>query len=61
MKMNGMKNVHYWMVNFGVNMGIYLSMVVFFWLFGAFVMDLNFFKETNLLIVAFFTLGWGVA
>lgn len=60
MKMNGMNMKDYWLITFLFYMLITFLTFSSFYLFGYFVLDLDFFTETgpSLLITTF--IGWGI-
>jgi len=61
MKMNGMRMRNYWTVNFLFNFMIYILTVIVFVVFGAFVLGLSFFLESNIFFMIIFFVGWGFA
>jgi len=61
MKMNGMRMRTYWLVNFGFDYLIYTLTVGVFMLFGYVVVALQFFTQTNPVIMWLLLLGWGIS
>lgn len=61
MKMNGMKMVYYWMVNFVFDFFTYALTIVWFWIFGFFVMQLKTFTLTSFGLQVVTFIGWGLA
>lgn len=61
MKMNGMRLRNYWLVNFTLGLLVYYATVGLFFLFGATVLDLQFFTQTGGWVVFILLSGWGVA
>ena len=47
MKMNGMQMWKYWVTNFLFDIIVYVIMVVIFFLFGIFIIDITYFYQTN--------------
>ena len=61
MKMNGMRITNYWVVNFSFNYIIYSVTILVFLLFGSFVVKLQFFTQTNTLLMCLLFGGWGIS
>ena len=61
MKMNGMRMSAYWLSMITYNFILYLATAAVFWLFGAFALNLNFFKFVGPIPMAIVLLGWGVS
>jgi hypothetical protein len=61
MKMNGMNMSQYWLVNYLFNFMIYTFMVILFYVFGRWAVDLSTFTETAPHIFAVTFVGWGLA
>lgn len=61
MKINGMKMSNYWSVNFLFNLIFYLITSFVFLVFGAKVFKLQMFVDTNLPLLCFTLLGWGLS
>mmetsp|Transcript_12717 Transcript_12717/g.12848 ORF Transcript_12717/g.12848 Transcript_12717/m.12848 type:complete len:242 (+) Transcript_12717:487-1212(+) len=61
MKMNGMRIANYWLVNFIFDFIVYSLTIVTFMIFGIFVVQLQYFTQTNGLLVAIVLVGWGIS
>ena len=61
MKMNGMKMINYWIVNYAWNVALYMVSTSIFILFGLFVLKLSFFTDTNKLVLMSVIFGWGLS
>ena len=61
MKINGLKMSNYWSVNFAFNIVFYFLTCFIFLVFGMKVFKLQMFVETNLALMFFTLLGWGLA
>lgn len=61
MKINGMRMSNYWTVNFLFNLFFYLITSFVFLIFGAKVFHLQMFVDTNLALLCFTLLGWGLS
>lgn len=61
MKMNGMSMKNYWLVTFLFNLFLSLLTNTIFYLFGYFVVDNSFFRETPFLIMFVVLFGWMLA
>ena len=61
MKMNGMKIMSYWVVNFVFDFFIYTMTVGIFMVFGYFIVELEFFTQTNKSVLFLFLTSWGIA
>lgn len=61
MKINGMKMQNYWTVNFVFNLVFYLVTSFVFLVFGSKVFKLQMFTETNLALLCFTLIGWGLS
>lgn len=61
MKMNGMRIMNYWVVNFIFDFIVYGLTVFTFMAFGIFVVQLQYFTQTNALLVFILLFGWGIS
>ena len=61
MKMNGMQMWKYWFTNFIFDFGIYVIMVIIFFLFGYFAIDITYFTETTWVLQIIIFTGWGLS
>ena len=61
MKMNGMKIINYWVVNFVFDFLVYSMTVGIFMVFGYFIVELEFFTQTNKTVLFLFLFSWGIA
>ena len=61
MKMNGMKTLYYWIVNFIFDCMSYAITIVIFVLFGYFIMKLKSFVDTSFALQLLMFVGWGFA
>lgn len=61
MKMNGMKMSYYWVVNFIFDFFTYSLTIVWFCLFGYYVMSLKTFTQTSIGLQIVTFVGWGLA
>ena len=60
MKINGMKMVNYWIVNFAFNLTIFMVTAFVYWLAAAFWFQMNFFVRTDWRLLALIFFGWGL-
>ena len=60
MKMNGMKIINYWIVNYFFFFSMYSITATTFMLFGYFVLKLSFFTETSGFLLLSVLIGWGL-
>lgn len=60
MKMNGMRIINYWIVNYLFFFFMYFITATVFMLFGYFILGLSFFTETNFGLLFFTLFGWGL-
>jgi hypothetical protein len=60
MKMNGMKIINYWAVNYIFFFMMYTITATIFMLFGYLILDLSFFTQTSGLLLVFILFGWGL-
>jgi ABC-type multidrug transport system ATPase subunit len=61
MKMNGLQMKNYWIVNFLFNFLVYSLTILVFMTFGAWVVELQFFTQTNRILLCILLAGWGIA
>ena len=61
MKMNGMKIIYYWVVNFIFDIIIYVLTIFLFFMFGYYVMQLKSFTHTSAALQILVFIGWGIA
>jgi ABC-type multidrug transport system ATPase subunit len=61
MKMNGMRILNYWVVNFLFDFALYAVTIFFFMLFGLYFLELQFFTQTNKAILTTVFIGWGLS
>jgi hypothetical protein len=61
MQMNGMMMWKYWVTNFIFDFGIYIIMVIIFFLFGYFVIDITYFTKTTWSLQIIIFTGWGLS
>lgn len=61
MRMNGMSILNYWAINFLYNLVISLATNTVFYLYGYFFLDISFFRQTSLAVLALIFLGWILA
>ncbi len=61
MKMNGMRMREYWLMTFLFCMMISFLTFLLFFLFGFFLLELDFFTDTNAGILALVLMGWSIA
>ena len=59
MKMNGMKMINYWVINYLWSMMLYIISVMIFILFGKYILISDFFTDTNIWAILITFLGWG--
>jgi len=60
MKMNGLKMINYWITNYVWCFSLYALSVSIFFFFGRFLLQTDFFTETNPLILFAVFFGWGL-
>ena len=60
MKMNGLKIIFYWNINFLFNFTIYLIILLIFFTFGFFALQISFFTQINIIILALVFISWGL-
>ena len=61
MRMNGMSILNYWAINFFYNLIISIATNVVFYLFGYIFLDISFFRQTSMAVLAVVFLGWILA
>lgn len=61
MKMNGMNMREYWLMTFIFSFVITFFTFLLFFLFGYFILELDFFTETSKFVLSFVLLGWSIA
>jgi ABC-type sulfate transport system permease component len=61
MKMNGMRMREYWLITFTFSFIITFFTFFFFFLFGYFILELDFFTDTNKFVLFVVFLGWSIA
>lgn len=61
MKMNGLKMRNYWFINYIFNLGMYMISALIFVVFGKYVLNVDFFTETNTTILLLSFFGWGLS
>lgn len=61
MRMNGMSMMSYWVINFFYNFVISLATNLVFYVFGYIFLDINFFRQTSMGVLAIIFLGWILA
>jgi hypothetical protein len=61
MKMNGMRILNYWAVNFIFDFALYAVTIFFFMLFGAYFLELQFFTQTDKGVLMTVFIGWGLS
>jgi hypothetical protein len=59
MKINGLKMYNYWFITFLFNFGVYMITVIIYYGAGM-AMNLDFFKNTNPMIMLLVFIGWGL-
>ena len=60
LKINGIKMRYYWISNFIFNYIIYLIVAILFFLFEAYIFNINYFAKTSFILVLLTLLGWGI-
>lgn len=60
MKINGLKMINYWKVNFVFNFLMYMLVMTLYLGFGKFMSGLTFFSETDIKILILTNIGWGL-
>lgn len=60
MKINGLKMVNYWKVNFVFNLILFTLVSTLYLLFGKYLSGLNFFTENSIYILIITNIGWGL-
>ena len=60
LKINGIKMRNYWISNFIFNYIIYLIVAILFFLFEAYIFNINYFAKTSFILVLLTLLGWGI-
>jgi ABC-type multidrug transport system ATPase subunit len=61
MKMNGLRILNYWLVNFIFDFMLYAVTILVFMLFGAYILELQFFTQTHKGILTCVFAGWGLS
>jgi ABC-type multidrug transport system fused ATPase/permease subunit len=61
MKMNGLRMLNYWIMNFAWNFTLYFIAAFIFFAFGYFILDASFFTNTSFGNIFFMLVGWGLS